>query len=216
MQGIPTARGAGQWSATQVPRVLERLGRFSYAPALRRLKERRFWRGAVEALGGNPWELLYSHSYSRLTSASCQPTPPTDAVLVAIKHRRVHASSTAGALALAYGMNALPGLAPVHPAAMGSSGVPVNEPVSKRRRIGSSPLARRGPEPCSRAPTRARPTSPGDRGATGGRENEPAGHCGRSQRTRHFHGARRWQVVCGAGGAGPSAWVGADTSPCAP
>jgi hypothetical protein len=35
-------------------------------------------------------------------------------------------------------MNALPGLAPVHPAAMGSSGAPVNVPVSKRRRIGSS------------------------------------------------------------------------------
>ena len=86
-------------------------------------------------------ELLYSHSCcSRLTSASCQPTPPTDAVLVAIKHRRVHAWSTAGARALACGMNALPGLAPVHPAAMGSSGVPGNEPVSKRIRIGSSPF----------------------------------------------------------------------------
>src|SRR5262245_6728617 len=81
------------------------------------LKERRSW--------GSGQELLYSHSCcSRLTSASCLPTPPTDAVLVAIKHRRVHASSTAGAPALAYGMNALPGLAPVHPAAMGSSGAP--------------------------------------------------------------------------------------------
>jgi hypothetical protein len=82
--------------------------------------------------------------------ASAWPMPPTDAALAAIRHRKAHASSMAGAAVPPYGTSALPELDRVPHAGKAMRGALVTRLVSRvegRDRLPIRPNAARC-KPC--------------------------------------------------------------------